>query len=776
MSSAEAQKKIEQFGLNEIEEKKESLIHKLIKMLVTPVTLMLLLAAILSFILHNIFDVYFILALVIINVAISFWHEKQADDAIAKIKQNLAIKTKVLRDGEWQEIESKYLVPGDVVKLRVGDIVPADLCISESSNLSINESNLTGESLPAEKKVKDNCFAGSFVVTGSAIGKITATGKNTSFGKTLITVENTTKRSLLEKDILSITKFLTTLSLICVVILSLVLIFEHKPIIELITLDLSLIIAGIPISLPTVMTLIISIGTVYLARKNVIVRKIASLENLSNVNLLLTDKTGTLTKNEINLVKIIPLGGATESGINTLLGAIYDRDDGPIDQAIKRYLESKNGWRNGNTKEFIPYDSERKHSTAKVFFDDSVTGLISFGAPQVILPFCQLDNEQITGSWNQINQLASDGYRTLALSFKRNGEKEEDMEFLALVVFSDVLREDSSDVIKFLAAHGVATKIISGDNFHICKRVASELNLSGEVFGKEEMKDVTLNKTFLDRFRHIAVFSEVLPLGKHELVQYAKKNYVVAVTGDGVNDIPPVKAADVGIAVAGATDSLKSTADITILKNGLSVIKEAVVESRKIFARFNSYAVYRISESFRLIFSIMILGLWYKDFPLSPIQIIILALLNDIPIISLAFNRVTIPKTPAKADVKKRALLGTIFGFVGIANSLILFLSAKSVWHLDWATIQTMFFLKLSISGHLLIYVAHTEKRWWKFLPSKQVIWATTLTQILATVFALTGFLMQPVSWQLVLFVWIWAFIWMQVSDGTKIFKVLGAK
>ncbi|MCL4366002.1 HAD hydrolase family protein, partial [Patescibacteria group bacterium] len=246
----------------------------------------------------------------------------------------------------------------------------------------------------------------------------------------------------------------------------------------------------------------------------------------------------------------------------------------------------------------------------------------------------------------------------------------------------------------------------------------------------------------------------------------------VASNGDGINDLPAIKAANVGIAVKNAVAALKATADIVLLSEGISVIKDAIIESRKIFERLYTYSLYRISESFRLIITIAILGIFYGVYPMTALQIILIALLNDIPIISLAFDKVKITNRPAKIDANKRFFLSTLFGVVGVVNSLLLFFLMKNIWHLDWSTVQTMFFLKLTVSGHLLIYVAHTKERWWKFLPSKQVVGATTITQLIATALAFTGFLMSGrlTLWEIG-FVWFWAFLWMQISEVMKIFK-----
>ncbi len=254
------------------------------------------------------------------------------------------------------------------------------------------------------------------------------------------------------------------------------------------------------------------------------------------------------------------------------------------------------------------------------------------------------------------------------------------------------------------------------------------------------------------------------------MAQSLPEKYVVAVTGDGVNDVPPIKAANVGFAVANAVDALKGTADIVLTLPGIAVIKDAIIEARNVFTRLYNYSLYRISESFRLIVTIAIIGVIFGTYPLTPVQIILIALLNDIPIISLAFDRVTLAKAPASVNPRKRFALSLLFGFTGICNSMILLWIAITVFHAPWIIIQTLFFLKLTVSGHMLVYVAHTEKPWYKFLPSKQVIWATIITQIIASLIAFFGIFTTAISFKYIILVWIWSFLWMQVSELAKRF------
>lgn len=767
---AEIQQKV--FGLNEITEKKPGMFIKFAKWLISPIALMLLAAALLSFLVKNIFDFYFILILMFLNFFISFWQENKADNAVSKLQEKLSVQIKTLRDGKWEWVPAKFLVPDDIIELGVGDVIPADAKILTADNLTANEAALTGESLPKEKTVGDKLISGSFITTGQATAKITATGKNTGFGKTLALALNTKKRSLMEQDILRISKFLSILSLIAVVILTVVLALAHTPWTEIILLDLSLTIAGIPISLPTVMSLIIGFGVLELAKEQTIVRKLNALEDFANVDLLFSDKTGTLTKNQISVKKIVSYTDQfSESDLIKLAASTSSQERNPINQAIMGKFKTLNLTSNYEAIKITPGDSQRKRSTAVIKNSDGHQMCATVGATQVVETLCDFTNGD-TGKFKQdVSDYAAQGFRSLAVAINLNGPQEQHMQLLGILLLSDTIFEDAKESINFLKTNGIAVKMLTGDNTAISRRIAQELELDGSeevVVDKQALAKINLTDVDKAWWKNKAVFAEILPEDKLNIVQAAKKFFRVAVTGDGVNDLPAIKTADVGIAVSGAVDALKSAADIVLLAPGISVIKTAVAEARKIFSRLYSYSVYRISESLRLILTIAVLGVIYKTYPLTPVQLILLAFLNDLPIISLAFNRVATTSRPAEIKVKERFILSGLLGLTGVVNSLLMFYLALKVFHLSLPVIETLFFLKLTIGGHMLIYVAHTKERWDKFLPSRPVIVATSVTQALATIIALSGFFMAkaPLTW--VVIIWVWAFFWMQISELIK--------
>lgn len=769
ISSAEAERLFAQYGPNEIKEKRSNGLTLLLRALVAPASLMLIAASVLSFIIGRAFDGWFILVLLILNVGISLWHERKADRALEVLRAKLRIKARVLRDGTWHSIESRMLVPSDYIECNVGDLVPSDMRIAEANNAQINEAVLTGESLPKEKKPGDTAYSGSVVITGMLRGEVIATGSEAYFGKIAAMAHGEKRRSSMETDILSVSRYLIVASLIAIAILTTIFTLDGQPLADTLLLDISLLIAGIPISLPTIMTLIVSLGAVSLAQKQALVRRLASLEDFANVTLLLTDKTGTLTENKMSVEQVRTYGSYDERTLLRLAGfAASPNETSLIDQAITRRSADVMRENRVDVRAYTPADSVRKRTTTLLVLDGSPY-LVSMGTPPVLAGFTHMDPAQESEYVQDISDATRAGSRVVAVAVKQKPgglDDEQDMTLAGLFVLSDPLRTDAAETLVFLKKEGVNTIMVTGDTKETASHVAAMLGMSGTT---ERAADRDIANLSFQTIACTSVFAEVLPDDKLKLIERAQKDFTVAMAGDGVNDLPAVRRADVGLAVESAVDALKGTADIVLLAPGIGVMQTALVEARKIYFRLYNYSVYRISESLRLIITALVLGLIIKGFPLTPVQIILLAFLNDIPIITLAFDRVKRSDRPADLKPKERFTLGTLYGLVGVANSVLLYFFMADVLDAPLATIQTVFFLKLTVSGHMLIYVAHTKERWWRFLPAWSVIIATTLTQLCATFLAVFGIFVTPISLGFVVLVWVWAFGWMQVSEGMKL-------
>jgi H+-transporting ATPase len=772
LSSQEVSHALQYFGTNEIPEKKVNPFKKFLSYFLGPIPWMIEAAAGLSIAIQHWEDFSIIFTLLVVNAVVGFWQEHKADNAIALLKKRLAPKARVLRDGKWGEIPAKELVPGDVVRVRLGDTVPADVKLMNGEYLLLDESALTGESLPVEKHVSDIAYSGAIVRQGEMNASVVGTGITTFFGKTAKLVEEAKAGSHFQKAVIRIGNYLIALAVIMVSIMFAVAFFRAVNPLEILQFALVLIVAAIPVAMPAVLTVTMAIGAVALAKKEAIVSKLVAIEEMAGVDVLCSDKTGTITKNELTVVTAQLFGKFTLDDI-LQFGTLASREENhdPIDNAvINKAKENKNvaaSLSNYKVLDFKPFDPVSKRTEATVETAEGNKIRVSKGAPQVFLSLISNKTEIEKELTEIVNTFAHKGYRALGVA-KSDGEG--NWQYVGLLAIYDPPRKDSAETIKTAQNMGINVKMVTGDHIAISKEISREVNLGQNILTASDFTEKT-GAEASDLIENADGFAQVFPEHKYRIVHsLQEKGHIVGMTGDGVNDAPALKKADVGIAVAGATDAAKSAADVVLTKLGLSVIIDTIKESRKIFQRMNNYAIYRIAETVRVLIFLTLVIIAFDFYPLTAVMIIILALLNDLPIMMIAYDNVKIREKPVRWNMRSVLTVASLLGATGVVSSFLLYVIGAYVFNLDAATMQTLIFLKMTVAGHMTIYLARTGVHhfWERPFPSSALFCTAEITQVVGTFIAVYGLLMTPIGWSLAGFVWGYALLSFSITDVLK--------
>jgi H+-transporting ATPase len=770
LSQAEAQKRLTQYGPNEIEEKKTSPFLKFLTYFWGPIPWMIEAAVILSAVARHWPDFAIILLLLLANAVVGFWEEHQAGNAIAALKAKLAITARVRRDGKWTTPEARELVPGDVIRVRLGDIVPADARLLEGDPIEVDQSALTGESLPATRKPGEAVFSGSIIRQGEIGALVYATGQNTYFGKTAQLVQEAHTVSHFQRAVLKIGDYLIILAVALVAVILMVALFRGDRMLTTLQFALVLTVAAIPVAMPTVLSVTMAVGARLLATKEVIVTRLAAIEELAGVDVLCSDKTGTLTQNKLTLGEPFSVNNVPADHVilNAALASRADNKD-TIDVAVLGGLKNDQALKGYQVVHFQPFDPVHKRTEATVKGTDGKQFKVTKGAPQVIMELSANAGQVKPAIDKAVNEFAARGFRSLGVA---RADAQGPWQFLGVLPLFDPPREEAKATIATARRMGVNVKMVTGDQVAIARETAGKLGLGTTILDASGFGDTKHHETaqLAASIEKADGFAQVFPEHKFHIVDVLQqRGHIVGMTGDGVNDAPALKKADCGIAVSGATDAARAAASIVLLTSGLSVIIDAIKESRRIFQRMNSYAIYRIAETLRVLLFMTLAILIFNFYPLTAVMIVMLALLNDGAILSIAYDNVHYKDQPEAWNMRLVLGIATVLGIIGVVSAFGLFYLGERVFHLDRAHIQTLMYLKLSVAGHLTIFLTRTRGPFWSIRPAR-ILWAAVLgTQVVATLIAVYGLFMTPLGWGWALFVWGYALAWFLVNDRVKL-------
>jgi len=827
LSRREVAKRLQQYGYNEISEKEEPLWHRIFRRFWGPIPWMIEAAAILSALVKKWEDFIIITIMLLVNGLLDFLQEHRALNALKALKSKLTQEVTVLRDGSYTTIPARELVPGDIVKLRIGDVVPADVQLLSGDYLSIDQSALTGESLPVTRKQDEIAYAGTIVKQGEMVGLVVGTAANTRFHSVVALVAKASleERSHFQKMVIQIGNFLIVLTIALVILILMVALFRHENFIEIARFALVLTVAAIPVALPAVLSVTMAVGALNLARKQAIVSRLTAIEELAGVDIFCSDKTGTLTKNEMQVAEPVLLDGHDEQELflYALLASRLENND-PIELPLFHYARQKFPnleWQSYVQSDFVPFDPVRKRTEATIQ-KDGTTFQVLKGAAQVLLDMADLPDNELVAITNSIDLLASKGYRTLAVA--RRSEADRPLDLIGLIPLIDPPRDDSAGVISDMRDYGVQVKMVTGDNMAIAREIGSMLGLADKTMQAEQLNgkshaefiglaqalttaiyhklhpevtrkeahrfadtvieelesiyDVSLlNREFLhthesaiiEMIEGTDIFAEVVPEDKYMLVDSLQKaGHIVGMTGDGVNDAPALKKADCGFAVSNATDAARAAADIILTAPGLTVISHAIEQARITFERMKSYSIFRVAETIRIILFMTISIVVFNFYPITALMIIILALLNDIPILAIAYDNTKVQKNPVRWNMTELLTVASTLGIAGVLSSFLLFFILVEMKFSN-EMIQSLMFAKLVVAGHGTIYNTRIDDWFWKKpYPSWLLFWATFSTRVLGTLIAVYGFLIPPIGWTYAAYMWVYALAWFIFNDAIK--------
>ncbi len=595
-------------------------------------------------------------------------------------------------------------------------------------------------------------------------------GANTYFGKTAQLVQEAHTVSHFQRAVLKIGDYLIVLAVTLVVLILGVALFRGDPILTTLQFALVLTVAAIPVAMPTVLSVTMAVGARLLATKEAIVTRLAAIEELAGVDVLCSDKTGTLTQNKLTLGDPFSVNDISGDQVilNAALASRADNKD-TIDLAVLGGLKNDQALKGYQVVHFQPFDPVHKRTEATVKGEDGKEFKVTKGAPQVILELSANAGQVKPVVEKAVNAFAARGFRSLGVA---RADQEGRWQFVGVLPLFDPPREQAKATIATARQMGVNVKMVTGDALAIARETAGNLGLGTDILDASGFGDTKHHETaqLAESIENADGFAQVFPQHKFHIVDVLQqRGHIVGMTGDGVNDAPALKKADCGIAVSGATDAARAAASIVLMTPGLSVIIDAIKESRKIFQRMNSYAIYRIAETLRVLLFMTLAILIFDFYPLTAVMIVMLALLNDGAILSIAYDNVHYKDKPEAWNMRLVLGIATVLGIIGPMAAFGLFYLGDRIFHLDHPHLQTLMYLMLSVAGHLTIFLTRTRGPFWSIRPAP-ILWMAVLgTQVVATLIAVYGLFMTPLGWWWAGFVWGYALIWALVSDRVKL-------
>ena len=753
LTTSEAAIRIQKYGSNQVTQKTPNPLLAFLSRYWGPMPWLLELSIVLSYFLKHYLEAGIIFTLLTINVIIGYIQSRGSQKALEALKKRLAVKASILRDGKWAIREAREIVPGDIISVGLGDIIPADAKLL-SGQLSIDQSILTGESLPVEVQTSAVLYSSSIVKRGEAQCVVVNTGANTYFGKTTELVKIAKPKSHQEQIMLAVVRYMLILGIVALILVGVYAAVIGSGILTILTFAVIFLMGAVPVALPAVLTIVQSVGASELARKGILVTRLDSIEDAASIDILCLDKTGTITQNRLSIGEIIPFSNFTRDDV-MVTAVLASREQGKdaIDAAIfENSISSKIDLTAFQNISFTPFEPSTKRSEALVVAGGQRIKVMK-GAPQIVISLCPgLDSAARAAVNKAVEDLSLKGYRTLAVA-KSAPNDIDTMQLIGLLSLSDPPRTDSREMIMGVKALGVKLLMLTGDNISIAQEIARKVGIGNKIIHMDAFRQ--MNETDQGALiETIDGFAEIYPEDKYQIVKLLQtRGHQVGMTGDGVNDAPALKQAEMGIAVNSATDVAKSSASMVLTEAGIGVIVDAIKTSRQIYQRMLTWVINKVTKVIQVIGLLTVGFFWFHDLVISLLGMVLLIFANDFVTMSLATDNVKHTASPNQWNVKNITLASLIVGALLVVEGAAVLYIGKYWFHLEWEHLRTFTVLMLIFSSQFRVYIVRERNYFWSSLPGRELLIATAGALVGFTFLGIYGVFVTALTAYQVLFV-----------------------
>jgi len=746
LSNAEVKNRLEKFGKNELIEKKTNPFLEFILRYWGPMPWLLELAMGLSVALGHYMEGVIIFVLLTLNAIIGQLHSSNSQNLMALLKKKLAIKAKVLRNKKWSKEDAKGIVVGDIISVKLGDIVPADAKII-SGELSVDQSALTGESMPIEIHPADIIYSGSILRRGEATCVVINTGANTYFGKTAELVKVANPKSHQQEVMMAVVKYMMYLGIAASIVVSVSALLMHLNILTILTFVVIFLLGAIPVALPAVLTIVQSVGATELAKKGALVTRLESVEDAASIDIICFDKTGTITQNKLSVVDSIPFSGNQKEDV-LRIASLTSRSEGMdlIDMAIiDSAAQSGVNFDDYKQVSYTPFDPSVKRTEATIETDGKQFRTIK-GAAQVILSLCKGTDKGTIEKVNQtIDGFSKKGYRTIAVA-RSKGDDLNNLQLVGILPLADPPRPDSKSMIEQAKQLGIKPLMLTGDSIDIAKEISNQIGIGMNIIRMADIKDLS-TKQQLKAVRECDGFAEIYPEDKYTIVKLLQSGgHTVGMTGDGVNDAPALKQAEMGIAVSNSTDVAKAAASVVLTEDGIGVIIDTITISRQTYQRMLTWVINKVAKVMEFVVLLTIGFFWLHNMLLSLIGVSFLVFANDFVTMSLATDNVKHTNNPNKWNVRNNILASLVPALCYVLEDVVVILAGKYYFQLQWNELTTLIMLSLIFNSQFRVLIVRERNHFWSSLPGKELLISSTAAIIVFALMALFGILIPPLS------------------------------